>query len=232
MAEQNVFQMAFVLHVKPFRESSLICDLLTQFDGRVSVMAYKQKFTNPYQVFTPLVVKLKPGQGDLYFIDKLDHVGNTLPLKTSRLYSAYYVNELIVKLLSRINDSEYFFERYTQTINDLAGTSDIEPCLRQFEMTLLDEMGVWPDLTSETENGHGVQDEATYHVNPELGVMPAWDKHVKAYTGRTLKAIQGADWHDKTTLQTAKLLLRELINFHLGGQILKSRQFFKSMNKY
>ncbi|AWB67067.1 DNA repair protein RecO [Saccharobesus litoralis] len=226
MTQPTEFQTAYVLHAKPYRDSSLICDLLTEQDGRVAVLAHKHKFTNPFQVFTPLTLRLKAGHGELFFIEKLDSVGDTLALQGNRLYSAYYVNELIVKLLKRTTDSEYFFQQYQNTLKAIVSDGSLEQPLRQFEMTLLDEMGVWPDLTCVTETGEQIEDSCLYHVDPELGTLLGWDRRKSQYSGKVLNAIQQQDWQVEYAPQLAKRLMRELIQFHLKGQPLNSRKFF------
>jgi DNA repair protein RecO (recombination protein O) len=224
------FQLAYILHAKPFRESSLICEALTQSSGVITIFARKSKYQNPYQVFTPLKLSLKSGKGDLFYIDKLDEVQETLPLAGNALFSAYYVNEIIIKLVKQNADNDYLFKCYQTTLNQLNSQDRIEPILRTFEMALLDCIGVLPDLNNDADSGNALNHQQAYIVHPEVGVLAKPDNvhPSQVFNMNELQLIVEQQWQNPAGLSAAKRLMRQLIHFHLEGKPLKSRQFFRA----
>ncbi|NTS76420.1 DNA repair protein RecO [Catenovulum sp. SM1970] len=227
----SVLQQAYVLHAKPYREKSLICDLLTELNGRVTVMAHKQKYTNPFQVFTPLQLSLKAGQGDLYFVEQLEQVGESLAIQGERFYSAFYLNELLVKLVKQTFDPENLFHLYQITLNRLNSDEALELILREFEFELLNDLGVLPDFLQTADDGVDIQDDKYYVCLPEQGFVNAYPHARYQYLGQVIKAIAEQNWASDNTLKHAKQLMRQLVQYHLKGQVLKSRELFNPILK-
>ncbi len=137
MLEQN----AFVLHSRPYRENQQLVDLLTESEGKVTASVYVGQSKRSIkkgliQPFLPLKVMLKP-QGGFQQIKQIDTNGKSLPLVKYRLFSAFYINELLIRLLADQIACQQLFSQYQSTLWALAQGEDIAPQLRQFELSLL-----------------------------------------------------------------------------------------------
>ena len=94
---------AYLLHSRPFRDSSLLVNLLSEEHGHVSAIVYvgnskKSNKKGLLQPFACLQIELK-GQGDLKTLSRLEHAEKSINLTSHHLYSGFYLNELMVRLL-------------------------------------------------------------------------------------------------------------------------------------
>ena len=96
------WQRAFVLHGRPYSETSLMLDLFTEGHGRVRVLAKgarsrRSNLKGALQPFTPLLVRWG-GRGEVKTLRNAEPVSLSLPLSGLMLYSGLYVNELLAHL--------------------------------------------------------------------------------------------------------------------------------------
>ncbi len=133
------WQRAFVLHSRPWSETSLMLDVFTEESGRVRLVAKgarskRSNLKGALQPFTPLLVRFG-GRGEVKTLRSAEAVSLALPLSGITLYSGLYVNELISRVLEHeTRFSELFFD-YLHCIQALAGASGSpEPALRRFEL--------------------------------------------------------------------------------------------------
>ena len=174
MTEQ---QPAYVLHSRPWRESSVIADLFTLKQGRVSVMikgAQKNQGKQPakralVQPFTPLMVSFT-GRGELRTSVQLESAGAPLSILGNGLYSGLYVNELLLKLLALDDPYPNLFAYYQSLLNQLANNEGIEACLRPFEVHLMDELGYHMVLDKDYITAQPVVAECHYQLHPLQGI--------------------------------------------------------------
>src|SRR5699024_1083870 len=91
---------AFVLHVRPYKETSALIDLFTRAQGRIRAVlrGYRSKKGTAARPFNCLEVELR-GQGELKSIARLEPAGGFLLLQGERLMCALYLNELTMRLL-------------------------------------------------------------------------------------------------------------------------------------
>lgn len=93
------WQRAFVLHSRPWSETSLMLDVFTEESGRVRLVAKgarskRSNLKGALQPFTPLLVRFG-GRGEVKTLRSAEAVSLALPLSGITLYSGLYVNELI-----------------------------------------------------------------------------------------------------------------------------------------
>ena len=143
---QENTQSAFVLHSRPYRENQLLVDLLTEHDGKLAALSYVGHSTKSsrkalLQPFLPIQVTLK-GQFQLKNLARVEPIGKSFLLKQNALFSAFYINELLVKLLGENIACTELFQQYRNSLKALVETSNIEICLREFELMLMEELGV------------------------------------------------------------------------------------------
>ena len=170
------WQRAFVLHSRPWSETSLMLDVFTEESGRVRLVAKgarsrRSNLKGALQPFTPLLVRFG-GRGEVKTLRSAEAVSLALPLSGITLYSGLYVNELISRVLEHeTRFSELFFD-YLHCIQSLAGaTGTPEPVLRRFELALLGHLGYGVDFLHCAGSGDEVEDTMTYRYREEKGFI-------------------------------------------------------------
>ena len=134
-------QPAWVLHHRPFRDTSRILDILSLEHGRLSLVARgarsaKSKLRGYLRPFTPLQLSWVI-RSDLGTLTGAEMNGAPISLTGDALLSGYYVNELLLNLLHRHDPQPEIHAAYASTVAALAGSSDIAASLRHFEIELL-----------------------------------------------------------------------------------------------
>lgn len=219
-------QSAFLLHSRPYRENQLIVELLTEHSGKVSAISYvgktlKSNKKGLLQPFLPLKVLLK-GRANLKNLSRVESSRKSYPLSGNFLYSGFYLNELLVRLLGEHISCDVLFHQYQRSIDELAQQQPIEPVLRQFEMVLLEELGQCFDYSPVFE-----QNVANFYYLPEQGFIPVLEAlRQPIYSKQHIQAIAQNDFSSAETLHSYKILMRQVINQLLGGQPLNSRKLF------
>lgn len=222
-------QPGFVLHSWPYKETSLIIDVLTRDHGRIALVAKGAKrphsqLRSVLQTFQPLQLGWT-GKGEIRTLTTADWVGGMLPLEKSALLCGFYLNELLVKFLMRDEAHPDLFDLYVSTLNQLAHDEPATIVLRRFELALLRESGLLGDLTRCTQERERVQAEQFYVLDPERGPRPAMSSdNVPRVSGKTLLAMQRGDYTEQSTQLQSKLLMRFLLAHHLHGAALNTRQ--------
>jgi DNA repair protein RecO (recombination protein O) len=230
MAAEQV--QGFLLHRRPYRETSYLVDLFTQELGKVSavvrgVRGNKSDKKSLLQAFQPLLFSLS-GKHELKNLNQLESSGPMLNLVGKHLFSAMYVNEVMNRLLAPEIPQPELFLSYQHSLNMLAQGEPIEPSLREFELALLNDQGYGFDLTHEYQGGEAVDPQGHYAFILEHGLQhcPIPLKSPNYFSGETLLKVSRLDW-DKSSLHCAKYLTRMTLSPLLGGKALKSRELFR-----
>jgi len=235
---------AFVLHRYDWSESSVIVDLFTRAQGRTAVVAKgaKKPHSNlravllPFQRINVTLGKLPEGEGasDIQTLRQAEWAGGLSMLTGEALFSGFYLNELLMKLLARHDPHPALFDAYAQTLPALADVDELraQSALRAFELTLLREIGLLPDLALATLTLQPLKPEGLYALRPEAGVIEAASDEA-GVPGAVLAALQAAlarsqlDALQQTcalALPALKAQLRALLHYHLGSTPLRTRQ--------
>ncbi len=160
-----------MLHSYDWSESSLIVELLTRELGRVAVVAKGAK--RPYSQLRAVLLPFQrlavgfgrgAGGGDGEAAPEIFNLraaewnagdaGVSAPISVLRgeaLWSGFYLNELLLKLLARQDPHPRLFDGYAATLPLLAAGDEgaAQAALRAFELLLLREIGVLPSLGEE-----------------------------------------------------------------------------------
>ncbi|MCC3702094.1 DNA repair protein RecO [Rouxiella badensis] len=226
------WQRAFVLHGRPYSETSLMLDFFTEGQGRVRILAKgargrRSNLKGCLQPFTPLLVRWT-GRGEVKTLRNAEAVSLALPLSGSILYSGLYVNELVSRVLEQeTNYSSLFFD-YLHCLQNLAAASTApEQALRQFELALLHHLGYGVDFLHCAGSGEEVSESMTYRYREEKGFIASLVIDNASFTGRDLKALASREFPDVATLRAAKRFTRMALKPYLGGKPLKSRELFR-----
>lgn len=223
-------QPAFVLHRRAYRESSFLLDLFTRDHGRVAAVARGMRAPRrgaaTAQPLQPLLVAWS-GRTELKTLGTAEAAAGAFVLAGERLYSALYVNELLLRLLPPQDPHPVLFEAYVALLAELAGGEALEPPLRRFELRLLRELGYGIALDHDTGTGGVLEPAAAYAFDPAGGFRRADAAALaQAYPGHVLAAIAREDFSDPLTRRHAKRLLRAALAELLGPRPLRSRSYF------
>jgi DNA repair protein RecO (recombination protein O) len=225
---------AWLLHHRPFRDSSQILDILSLDQGRLAVIAKgsrgaKSKLRGILRPFLPLQLSWFI-RSDLGTLTGAEMNGAPLSLSGEALLSGYYVNELILKLLHRHDPQPEIFAAYSRTIDRLAGGKEVAAYLRQFEIELLRILGYALNLDHDTETTEPLRPQQQYEYRVEQGLVPVSDREgPMVFSGAEIDAIRNQQFADPVVLKNAGNLLRNVIAYHLDGKELKSRKVLKDM---
>lgn len=230
-------QPGFVLHSYPYRETSLIVDVLTRDHGRVALVAKGAKrphsaLRGVLQTFQPLSLGWS-GRSEMRTLTGAEWVGGMLPLTGDALVCGFYVNELLVRFCAREDPHPELFRHYAVTLARLAHDEPAVLVLRSFERMLLRETG-YAVAFSAHPNVEPPQPDAIYVFDPERGArLPrpddpqAWPRVL----GKTLIDMDADDYNEPRTVSQSKTLMRFLLNHHLGGAPLNTRQILIDLQK-
>jgi len=232
-------QPAYILHQRPFRDSSQILEVFTKDYGRLSIMSRgsrgaKSRLKSVLQPFRALVLGWS-GRGEMPTLTAAESASQSVIfLQGKSLACALYINELIMHLTYRHDVHELLFSQYHQTINGLIESDMLEKELRLFELKLLDNLGVPLDLLHRADTGEEVQADQQYYFKIEQGFFPLLSSEDNnrqiTISGGSLLALSAGNFSENKTLKEAKLLMRSILNHYLGGKRLKSRELFRSSN--
>jgi DNA repair protein RecO (recombination protein O) len=234
---------AYVLHHYDWSESSLILDLFTREQGRLAIAAKgaKRPHSQLRSVLLPFQrihvslgrAPVAEAASEVQTLRGAEWAGGAAMLGGAALFSGFYVNELLMKLLARNDPHPALFDAYAQTLPGLGGDEALaQSALRAFELTLLRQIGLLPELDVQTLTQQPLQASARYALLPEAGVQAGrgGDSEV---AGATLVGIEAALAHGSLpALQQAccgelaalKSMLRGLLHYHLGSSSLRTRQ--------
>jgi DNA repair protein RecO (recombination protein O) len=219
-------QPAYVLHARPWRETSLIVELLSRDFGRIAVVARGVQGPKRH----PLRAALQPLQhvrldflprGELGRLLQAEALDAPPLLQGDPLLATFYVNELLLRLLPRQDPAAALYTRYGELRGALAGSAPLAWTLRCFERDLLELLGYGLPL-DQTEDGERLDPAARYRLDPELG--PVRDRHHEAgsASGAALLALAADRLPPPEQLAELRIALRAVLQTHLGGASLKS----------
>ena len=225
---------AYVLHTLPWRETSLLVEVLTREHGRIALLARgarrpRSPVRGILRAFQPLELAWF-GKGELRTLAQADW-GEWQPLLAGHaLYCGLYLNELLLRLLARDDPHPGLYDAYAAALAALSLGGNDEISLRRFELRLLEQLGYGLRLDSDADSDTPVRPGSSYVFDPERGPRVA-AAHTNAvqFSGHALHAIAADDWSDPATAGQAKALMRLVLAFHLGHQDLHTRTLFKEI---
>lgn len=236
---QNKYQdeLAFVLHSHPFRETSLLLDVYSREHGRLAIVARGAR--RPRSALRGVLMNFQPlllswfGKGEVRTLHSAEWQGGQPYLQGTALMCGFYLNELLINLLARDDAHPLLFDYYRATLYRLAHETDHAASLRCFEKYLLQELGYALQLETEAGSGEPVEADASYRYAVERGALPDdGDAHAGfKVQGKTLLAMAADDYRDPIAAQQSKQLMRMLLNHHLGGKMLHTRELIKELQK-
>lgn len=232
-----LLEPAFLLHHRPFRDSSRILELLTRTHGRVTLFARGSRrptsaLRAALQPFQPLLVSWS-GRADGGQLTGAELAGLAAALPPARLMSAFYLNELLMKLLPREDTHPEVFDAYAGALESLRIGPAEQPALRLFEKQLLESLGYGLELEREARSGEPVEPASYYHFRPDRGPLQVREAEPPphAFRGSELLALARGRLEDPADLRAARRLLRDALDACLDGGTLRSREVMLAMRR-
>jgi len=222
----------YILHSRPYRESSFLLEALSRHHGRVGLVARgarggRSRWKNMLQPFRPLLLSWNQ-RGELATLTGADQVAASPSLSGEALFCGFYSNELLVRFLQRSDPHPGLFDLYSQMLGVLADGRPPQPVLRVFECQLLEAVGFGLQLEHESGSGHEIEGDAWYLYQPEAGPVRR-DRDARGteelVSGAALLALKSGEIGEQH-LKELKVLMRRLIRFYLGDRAIKSQQLF------
>jgi DNA repair protein RecO (recombination protein O) len=233
---------AYVLHRYDWSESSLILELFTREQGRLAVAAKGAKRPHsqlrsvllPFQRVNIILTRAASAEGappEVQTLRSAEYAGGAPMPGGAALFPGFYLNELLLRLLARHDAHAALFDAYAQTLPAL-GAAEGQAALRAFELVLLRETGVLPDLSVVTQTQRPLREGVRYTLSADAGIGAAADDDPAVDAAHWLQ-LQAALGHGamaavaeacRAALPELKLLLRNCLHYHLGSSLLRTRQ--------
>ncbi len=251
-------QPAYVLQRHDWSESSLIVELFTRGLGRVVTVARGAK--KPTSNYRPLLLPFQPvsvllgappkggddadGDRELLPLRSAEWAGGQPLVRGAALFSAFYLNELLLKGLARQDAHPALFDAYAAALAALATlpgpARDEAAVLRAFELALLRETGLLPDLSVATLTAEPLAEDGSYALDATHGLVPA----AQGPSGARWAALEAALGHAGgperfEALHTActgvagalRRPLQGLLHYHLGHTPMRTREVLQGVQK-
>ena len=235
-ARRKLLEPAYLLHHRPWSDTSRILDLMTRDHGRVTLFAHgvrrpKSPLRAVLRPFQPLLVSWS-GRADGGTLTAAEAAAVAQSLAPRSLLSGFYLNELLLKLLPKEDRHETLFDAYAVALGQLAAGEE-QPALRGFERVLLEELGYGVELSRDAASGQPVDADRYYHFEPGRGVHAVrdGDPGPDALAGRDVLAVARGDLADPEALKAARGIYGAAIAQCLEGRGLASREVMLAMRR-
>lgn len=226
---------AYVIHSRAYRDTSLIVEVFTAMQGRLSLLVRgaksgKLKKSLILQPFRKLQIAWT-GRGDLPVLSAVEEVGGSMRLQGESLACGYYINELIYHLLPRHEPATELFVMYWPVIEAINQAAERDGALRRFEFNLLQHTGYAPLLSHEWNTGAPIDAALQYRYRVPEGPEQVAQADGLMVSGQTLLELQTGRYDTLSDARQARDLARVLIHYQLNGRELLSRSLFSSLRQ-
>ena len=221
------YQKAFVIHSRPYKETSLIVTFLSEKNGKINAVAKGAKRKNsklsgnlePFQCLN-IDFRVRSDLKTLYLAEPCEVFKDFMG--SENLYSAFYINELINYLITQSEESAELFDIYKNCVAKLKDERSIENVLRNFELDLLGVLGYEINFSTEYGTNNDIDFEQKYKYSPQSG----FSKSTNGFDGKILNEISNRSF-SKDALAASKEINRKTIEYYFEELNIKSRVFFK-----
>ncbi|MFC7301634.1 DNA repair protein RecO [Cognatiluteimonas weifangensis] len=236
---------AFVLHTRPWRESSLLVEVLGASHGRLGLLARGVQGPKRHVLRAALqplqYLRIDAVQrGELAQLRAAEALDAAPRLAGEATLAAFYVNELVLRLAPRGDPQPDLFVAYARSRARLGAGAPLAWTLRRFERDLLQALGFGFDCAVDGD-GLAIDPAARYRIDPEYGPRRLLrdrgrDDRSDAATGRALLALAAdedlaASALDADDLAGLRRALRPVLTYHLGGRGLKSWELLGELGR-
>ncbi|TLY89241.1 MAG: DNA repair protein RecO [Gammaproteobacteria bacterium] len=225
----------YLLHHRPWRDTSRILEVLTREHGRFTLFARGvrgpgAKLAPVLQPFQPLLLSWS-GRGEAPTLTGAERAEQCAPLPPACLLAAFYLNELLIRLTTRHDPHPELFDHYHEALARLRAGAPLEPVLRIFEKRLLQALGYGLDLTTEARSGKRIEADGYYHFRAGKGLTPSRAGAGSALAGRSLLDLAGESLTGARALEDARRVLQAALAACLEGRPLATRGVARTVAK-
>jgi DNA repair protein RecO (recombination protein O) len=225
----------YLLHHRPWRDSSRILEVLTREHGRLTLFARgvrgpAARLAPVLQPFQLLLLSWN-GRGEAPWLSAAECAQPSSPLPPGYLLAAFYLNELLLRLTTHHDALPELFDHYHDTLGQLRSGAPLELTLRRFEKRLLSVLGYGLELATEARTGRRIEPDGYYDFRPGQGLVPARARSARSLAGRSLLALAADTLSDPRELEDARRLLQAALDACLEGRALSTRAVAKSMKQ-
>lgn len=219
---------SYVLHHRPYRDTSRVIEAFTREHGRLTLFARgvrgaKSRQAPLLQPFRPLLLSFLLGRGDAAQLVGVEPADLAIPVPAAAaLMPAYYLNELLMKLLGRLDPQPQVFDAYARALAELVSLPVPAVALRRFEHELLQALGFGLDFAD-------IEADATYRFDPGHGF--AKSVQADAIAGADLLGLARGNWSEAAVLAAAARVLRAALDNCLDGAELKTRAVARALRR-
>ncbi len=222
----------YVLHHRPYRDTSRIVEVFTREQGRLTLFARgvrgpKSRLAPVLQPFRRLLLSFVLGRGDAAQLTGAELADAAAPTpRAESLMSAYYLSELLLKLTERLDAQPALYEAYSLALQQLCEPGPEAPVLREFEMQLLQACGYGIDFA-------GLEPARRYLFTAGIGFTPSQQpgQHEESLSGAALLAVASGHWHEPECLAAASRILRAALDQCLDGYEIRTRAVARSVRR-
>ena len=235
-----VGEAAYVLHARPWRETSLLVEVLSEEHGRLGLVA--RGVTGPKKhvlraALQPMQrIRLEAVQhGELAQLRNAEALDAAPVLQGDAAMASFYVNELVLRLAPRGDALPELFDAYGEVRARLGSDDPVAWTLRRFERDLLEALGFGLVLDADTD-GMPLDPAARYRLDPEQGARRVRHDRGQAdrdttATGSALLALAGDVQPEGDDLASLRRTMREVLAYHLGARGLKSWEMLADLGR-
>lgn len=236
----QIQQNAYVLHSRPYKETSALVTFLTEDYGKINAVvrgvrggrkpsAQKMAMLQPFQQVM-IQWRERNQASDLFSIQELEMAALRFPLQGEANICGLYLNELLYRLLFPQVAIEGLVDDYQQALYQLSRTLQREQqawALRQFEYQLLQYMG--EGLQCELDYyQQPIDEDSEYFYYPQQGAILASQDKLRngiALQGKCLLALARMQY-EPDCLSSLKRLFRQVLALYLGNKPIMARELF------
>ena len=134
---------SFIIHSRPFRETSVIYDILTNSNGLISIIAKGIKTKKDGLSMQPFKeIQLNFTKAKLPLLTKHEVIQSYIDISKKYMLAGLYFNELIYKFIPKNEPLPSLFDLYKNQLNYMSQTNTkSENILFRFEYLFLKEIG-------------------------------------------------------------------------------------------
>jgi DNA repair protein RecO (recombination protein O) len=232
--QEVLLERGYVLHQRPYRNTSLLVDCLTARHGRQTLIAQGARRPGSRQAaaLQPFRAVLLSwvSRGELGRLTYVETADETRDLAGGVLIAAFYLNELLLRLVPGGDQNDAILSCYSSCLARLAESHDAARPLRLFELELLEALGYRVDLEQDFLTGEPIAPDCDYMLEHENGLTVSnAGTTMELFSGRHLISLREHRLDDAASLGTARRLLGRILAFHLGGRPLKTRRVMREI---
>jgi len=222
----------FLLHQRPYSETSIIVEVFTRNNGKISLIAKgakkpKSKFFGYLVPFHKLSITYS-GRSELKTLTSIDRdLSSQTNTMTKTSYTLLYINELLIKLLPKDAIQEDLFLLYEKFLTEVRDQKDLELTLRYFELDLLDSLGYGFDYEIDIDTNLPIDPNLNYSFVSEMGFRRSDNSN---FSGKDITNIKNRNL-SAVPKKYLKELTKKAINFCMDGKNLASRKIFRSIKQ-